>query len=261
MLLGWGLFESQWLERRRFEVTLPQLPTELDGLRIGHLSDMHLGSASLNGRTFRAAIAWLRDQEPDLVAITGDLLARARGELELRRGIQALGVSPGVFAVLGNVDIDETRDPLSGGARLPDLSPLGELLEDAATTIERSGRRIQVVGCSAESRWRPPVRLADTAADLRILLAHFPDSVDLVPPGAFHLMLSGHTHGGQIRLPAPGGRVHLSELRLPLRPPYSEGVFRLPQTTLVVSRGIGTTFVPVRLLSRPEVGLLVLRRG
>jgi uncharacterized protein len=165
-----------------------------------------------------------------------------------------------VFAVLGNIDVDETRDPFSGQARVEHLREGAELLEDVTATVELRGRRVQLVGCAAESRWRPPVRLADPTADLRILLAHFPDTVDRLPPGAFHLVLSGHTHGGQIRLPAPGGRLHLSELKLPLRPAYPEGVFRLPQTTLVVSRGIGTTFVPVRLLSRPEVSVLVLRR-
>ena len=259
-LLAWGLFESQWVERRLLELPLPALPPELDGLRIGHLSDPHLGSLSLNGRVFRSAVRWLREEEPDLVAVTGDLLARARGEPELLRGLGRLRAAHGVFAVLGNVDVDETRDPFSGEARVEHLREAAELLEDVAATVDVRGRRVQLVGCAAESRWRPPVRLADPTADLRILLAHFPDTVARLPPGAFHLVLSGHTHGGQIRLPAPGGMLHLSELKLPLRPAYPEGVFRLPQTTLVVSRGIGTTFVPVRLLSRPEVSVIVLRR-
>jgi hypothetical protein len=194
------------------------------------------------------------------VAVTGDLLARARGEAELRRGLAALRLRGRVFAVLGNVDVDETRDPFSGRGRVRALAPVTELLEDAAAVVELGGRRVQVVGCAAESRVRPPVSLADPDADLRILLAHFPDTSRLLPPGAFHLVLAGHTHGGQIRLPAPGSDIYISELRPPFRPEYPEGVFRLPQATLVVSRGVGTTFVPVRFLSRPEVCVLVLRR-
>jgi len=227
---------------------------------VGHLSDLHLGSLSLNASTFRSAIRWLREQQPDLVAVTGDLLARARGEPDLRRGLAALRPPGGVFAVLGNVDVHETRDPFSGRGRVGDLGPAAELLEDRSVVAEVRGRRVQLIGCAAESRWRPPVGLAEPAADLRILLAHFPDTAERLPGGAFQLVLSGHTHGGQLRLPAPGGRLYLSELRPPFRPAYPEGVFRLPSTTLVVSRGVGTTFVPVRFCSRPEVCLLVLRR-
>jgi predicted MPP superfamily phosphohydrolase len=259
-LAAWGLFESQWVERRVVEVPLPGLPLELDGLRIGHLSDPHLGSISLNGRAFRKAMAFVRDEQPDLVAVTGDLLARARGEHTLVRGLGELPAGR-VFAVLGNVDVDETRDPFSGPARLARLGGAGSLLEDASAVVEARGRRIQLVGCAAESRWRPPVSLVDTTADLRVLLAHFPDTVAFLQPGTFQLVLSGHTHGGQLCVPAPGGKLHLSELSPPFRPAYPEGVFRLPQTTLVVSRGTGTTFVPFRFLSRPEASVLVLRRA
>jgi predicted MPP superfamily phosphohydrolase len=259
-LAAWGLFEAQWVARRLVEVPLPGLPPALDGLRIGHLSDPHLGSISLNGRAFRKAVGYLRDEQPDIVAVTGDLLARAAGERALMQGLGELPAGR-VFAVLGNVDVDETRDPFSGPARLAQLGAAGSLLEDASATVEARGCRIQVVGCAAESRWQPPVSRADTTADLRILLAHFPDTAAFLPPGAFQLVLAGHTHGGQICLPAPGGKLHLSELRPPFRPGYPEGVFRLPQTTLVVSRGIGTTFVPFRFLSRPEASVLVLRRA
>jgi predicted MPP superfamily phosphohydrolase len=259
-LAAWGLYEAQWVERRLVELPLPGLPPELDGLRIGHLSDPHLGSMSLNGRAFRRAVDYVREAQPDLVAVTGDLLARSRGEPALLEGLGEL--PPGrVCAVLGNVDVDETRDPFSGRARLAQLGGAGSLLEDASALVEERGCRIQVVGCAPESRWRPPVSLADTAADLRILLAHFPDTVAFVPPGTFELVLSGHTHGGQICVPAPGGKLHLSELSPPFRPGYPEGVFRLPQTTLVVSRGTGTTFVPFRFLARPEASVLVLRTG
>ena len=74
--LGWGLFEAQWVERHRVEVPVPRLPPELDGLRILHLSDLHLGSVSLNGRVLRRAVGWAQAGDVDIVALTGDLLAR-----------------------------------------------------------------------------------------------------------------------------------------------------------------------------------------
>ena len=94
-------------------------------------------------------------------------------------------------------------------------------------------------------------------APLRILLAHVPEVVDALPAGSCSLVLAGHLHGGQICLPRPGGRIRLSHAEWP----YLEGVHRVGGTTLVVSRGTGTTLVPFRLLARPEVSLLRLTAG
>jgi hypothetical protein len=254
--LAWGLFEAQFVECRELEVPVPALPPELDGLRILHLADLHLGSVSLNGRAFRKAVRFAERADPEIVALTGDLLARQRGEAELRRGLRRLRPAHGVFAVLGNVDVAVTRDPFSTGARLESLEPEAILLDDRAVSLEVRERRVQVVGAEPFSRRVPPAALADPRADLRILLAHFPDSVEYLPPGAFDLVLSGHTHDGQVCLPGPGGKIRLAGYN-----PYPVGTYRLPQGTLVVSRGTGTTFVPFRLYSRPEASLLVLRPG
>jgi uncharacterized protein len=81
--------------------------------------------------------------------------------------------------------------------------------------------------------------------------------VNLLAPGEFHLILAGHLHGGQICIPAPGGKVRLEHLRAR----YWEGLFELPQGTLHVSRGLGTSFVPFRFLARPEATILRLRRA
>jgi len=238
-------------------VPVPGLPSELEGLRILHLSDLHLGSWSLNGRALRKAVAWGRAAAPDLVAVTGDLLGSQPGESQLRTALATIPTTYGTFAVLGNIDISDTRDPFNPGAELDDLRPHGRLLRDASATIEISGRRVQIAGLDPRSRFAPPRALADPDADLRMLLAHFPDVVDRVAPGSFDLVLSGHTHGGQICLPYPGGRVRFSNVE---QTPYPEGVINLGGTTLVVSRGLGTTFVPLRFACRPEAAVLVLRR-
>jgi predicted MPP superfamily phosphohydrolase len=251
--LAWGLLEAQWVQCRRLAVGIPGLPPELAGLRILHLSDPHLGSVSLNAIALARAVSFGARSRPDLVAVTGDLLARQRGEEPLRRALAALRPTHGVFAVLGNVDLADTRDPFSSGG-VPALAPHAILLDDTAVALEINGRRVQVAGLSAESRYAPDAALADDDSDLRILLAHFPETVDRLPPGCFALALAGHTHGGQICLPYPGGKVRFGGLQ----PPYPEGIFELGRTTLVVSRGIGTTFVPFRFCARPEASLLVL---
>ena len=99
--------------------------------------------------------------------------------------------------------------------------------------------------------------LADPGAAFRVLLCHYPQIVDSLPAGAFQLVLAGHTHGGQICVPYPGGKLRLEHLGAP----YWEGVYRRPAATLYVSRGLGTSFVPFRFLARPQATELVLRRA
>jgi predicted MPP superfamily phosphohydrolase len=251
---AWGLFEAQWVQCRRLAVAVPGLPPELAGLRILHLSDPHLGSVSLNARALARAASFGARSEPDLVAVTGDLLARQRGEDVLRRMLAGLRPAYGTFAVLGNVDVADTRDPFSSGGGVAGLAPHATVLEDTAVSLEINGCRVHIAGLRPESRYAPDPALADEESDLRILLAHFPDTVDRLPRGRFALVLSGHTHGGQICLPHPGGKVRFGGLC----PPYPEGIFEFGATTLVVSRGIGTTFVPFRFCARPEASLLVL---
>ncbi len=258
--LAWGLFEAQWVERRELDVPVPGLPAELEGFTILHLSDFHLGSLSLNARALRKAAGWAAGRRPDLVVVTGDLLSRDRGEQDLLSALACLRARHGVVAVLGNHDVAVTRDPFSGTRELQDLSASrATLLKDSALTLETRGLRVQVVGVdprSYMSRRARPERSADPAADLRILLSHFPRVVDRMEPGAYQVVLAGHVHGGQICLPTPFGKVRFADLR---NSPYAEGVFTLPGTTLVVSRGTGTAFVPFRFFARPEVAELVLR--
>lgn len=258
---AWGLFESQWVELERVDVPIERLPVALDGFSILHLSDFHLGTLSLNSRAVEKAVRWAEGEEHDLVAVTGDLLSANRGEPALRRAFSRLHARHGVYAVLGNHDVAVTRDPFSGARELDDLSSAGAvLLRDEAVTVGIDGLRVQVVGCEPlafmERRARP-WELVDPEADLRILLCHFPDVVDRIPSGSFDLVLAGHLHGGQICFPLPGSKLRLSSIG----PPYPEGVFHVDGTTLVVSRGLGTTFVPLRFFARPQAAVLVLRQG
>ncbi len=236
------------------EVPLSGLPEELDGLRIAHLSDFHLGFPSRGAKAVERAVAWVAAREPDLVLITGDLLSRPRAEQKLRDLLDRL---PGSFAVLGNHDFALSRDPFSKPAALDDL---GEtvLLEDDSRIVELRGRRVQIVGVDPRSYRRGaarPERLADPDADLRILLCHFPNVIDRLQPGVFDLVLAGHLHAGQIVIPYWRGKVRLAHLRWT----YAEGLYRQPGGVMHVSPGLGTTFVPFRFFARPEATELVLR--
>ena len=234
---------------------VPGLPPDLAGLRIAHLSDLHLGVPSRGSVAAERAVSWVQERRPDLVVVTGDLLTRPAGA-ERMRGL--LARLPGAIVVLGNHDVGVAKDPL---VERSDHVELGDaiVLRDESVTVELRGRRVQLVGLDPRSvlpkRARPrPARLADPDADLRILLCHFPKIVGRLPPGAFHLTLAGHVHDGQINIPYGRGKLRLGEPHAR----YPSGLYRTPAGTLHVSPGLGTTLVPFRFFARPEATELLL---
>jgi uncharacterized protein len=237
------------------EVALPRLPEELAGLRIAHLSDFHLGLPSRGALAVQRAVEWVEAREPELVVVTGDLVSRPRGEAELHEVLGRLG---GAYVVLGNHDVEHSRDPFSRAAGLTDLAP-AHLLVDEAVTVELRGKRVQLVGVDPRAYRKgtsKPWQLVDEGADLRILLCHFPYVLDFLPPGAFDLVLAGHMHDGQISLPL--GRRRKYRFAHP-RTRYAAGLYSRPAAAIHVSPGLGTTFVPFRFFARPEATELVLQ--
>jgi predicted MPP superfamily phosphohydrolase len=242
---------------RAVDVALPRLPEELAGLRIAHLSDFHLGLPSRGARAVERAVEWVVERDPELVVVTGDLVSRPRGEPVLHELLRRLG---GAYVVLGNHDVEHSRDPFSRAAGLTDLAP-AHLLVDEAVTVELRGRQVQLVGVDPRAYRQgrsKPWQLVDDDADLRILLCHFPSVLGFLPRGAFDLVLAGHMHDGQISLPLGRGRKY--RFAHP-RTRYVAGLYSQPAATLHVSPGLGTTFVPFRLFARPEATELVLQTG
>jgi hypothetical protein len=234
------------------EVPVPGLPPELDGLRIAHLSDFHLGVPSRGLHAVRRSVAWVASRRPDLVCITGDLLSRARGQAELDRLLEQLSQP---YVVLGNHDFALSRDPFSQPVEIVELTH-GTLLSDAAALVDVRGQSVELYGADPRT-WLRHRRLdfPDSQADLRLLLCHFPATLYKVPPGRFDLALAGHLHAGQIVIPYGFGRLLLAHPRVR----KSQGLFVRGGTLLHVSPGLGTTFVPFRFFARPEATELVLR--
>jgi uncharacterized protein len=248
--LGWAWFEAGWVRLESRDVEVRDLPPELDGLRIAHLSDFHLGVPGRGTHAVERAVEWVEERQPDLTLISGDLLTRSSGEPLLRSLVRRL---PRCYAILGNHELAISRDPFAERTFLHELEP-ATLLSDEGMTIELRGKRVYIAGADPRSRWvgsrRQPTDLAvpREEADLRILIAHYPILVDQLRPGAFDLIVAGHMHDGQICLPYPGGKLRLAHLRAP----YTRGLYRRPGGVMHVSAGLGTTFVPFRFAARPE---------
>ena len=255
--VAWGVFEAGWLRYRQVELPVAGLPQELAGLRIVHLSDFHLGLPSRGSNAVASAVEWTAARDPDLVVVTGDLVSRPHAEPRLR---ELLGSLRRCYVVLGNHDVEHSRDPFSRSCGLSDLSPT-RLLVDEAETLDLRGRRVQLVGVDPRSyrsgRARPWL-LADPNADLRILLCHYPTVLRRLPGESFHVVFSGHMHDGQITVPVPLPRRKV--LLAHPRAPYASGLYVRNGISMHVSPGLGTTFVPLRFFARPEATELVLER-
>jgi uncharacterized protein len=240
--------ESLRLSKVEVELALPNLPRALDGLSILHISDLHF-SPAYDRRYFEAVFAECDGWESDLVAFTGDLVDSDETVDWVVPLFSKLRGRLGAFSILGNHDAEHQPD------RLRDvLSEAGFLsLEGRWETVESQGVTIALGGTSYP--WGPPLPLADKPrADYRIFLCHSPDQYYRAEKAGFNLMLSGHNHGGQIRLPLLGAIFMPSVYSRR----FDRGFFRKNDLTLHVSQGVGAKH-PIRYGCTPEITRLVLR--
>ena len=250
----YGALEAGWVRLRVLDLHVDGLPPELDGVRIAHLSDFHLGLPSLGERATARAVAWVAERKPDLVCITGDLVSRSRGEARLSTLLAQL--PDDLYVVLGNHDFAMSRDPFSQPVQIVDLAR-GRLLSDESVETELRGVHVEIAGVDPRT-WlaQRGSGFEPSHAAFRLLLCHFPRVLNRVEDGRWHVVLSGHLHAGQIVLPY--GRTRRLLLAHP-RSAYRHGVYRRGATVMHVSAGLGTTFVPFRFFARPEATELVLR--
>ena len=193
--------------------------------------------------------------------ITGDLVARPGGEAAFRRAparsARRRGRAPTrCWATTTSARATTRSRPGTRCERLDGVDLLGA----ERRVLELRGRRVCLVGAdpirwARDSSYEVAAPL-DRTADLRVLLCHFPNAFDLLRPGDFQSMLAGHIHGGQICLPWPTGRIGLAH---PTER-YLRGTFGRDGTVMHLSPGLGTTFLPLRILAPPEATLLTLRR-
>jgi hypothetical protein len=260
-----GEFERHWLEVVRRDIGLHGLSAEFDGLTIAQLSDIHLDEFT-EPFLLREAIDAINRANPDIVLLTGDYVTAQvlPPKLTLDAAWQCASLLGGLqckqrYAIFGNHDIWAGEQHVGEALRFHGMT----VLRNAHVPFERGGSRIWLSGLDDPCEGQPdpdlaiPSRIRNLANEPVILMCHAPDYVDqlcMQPTGqAVSLVLSGHTHGGQVRLPVvgplwlpPGGRK------------YVEGLFQLGTTQLYVNRGIGSVGAPVRFNCRPEITLFTL---
>lgn len=246
------LVEPRRPQLERLTLRFPTLPAALDGLRIGQISDMHLGMryASENSRW---AVERMAEERPELLVLTGDFVSYDHAIEELPALLAPLQAPLGMFAVPGNHDYYE------GVAEVrQQLEPLGvQFLLNTHRRLHWQGAELVVAGVDDPWDGRPDLRAALEGAPseaFRLLLSHCPDMADEAATQGVQLQLSGHTHGGHLRLPGLGA---FCLPRYGWRHPV--GHEQIGATQLYVSRGIGG--MPLRFGCPPEATIITLRQG
>ena len=263
-LVIWIAWGNTALELNTYTVTSARLPESFDGYRIAHVSDLR--NAEM-GEDNEKLLAMLREVDPDMIAITGDIIdsRNTNVEIALQFAQEAVKIAP-CYYVSGNHEarVNEYEELKNG------LISAGVIiLEDAQTEISIEGQTITLIGVNdpsfqtdylfGDSETVMNSKLTELYTDgeaFTILLSHRPELFDAYAEHDVDLVLSGHAHGGQFRLPFIGGVVAPNQ---GLFPEYDAGVYTDGNTNMLVSRGVGNSILPFRINNRPEVILIELQ--
>jgi len=254
------LREPFQLDVTRLTIVSPRLPAGFDGLKIVQLSDLHLHHIS---RAYRTAIDVIHRERPHLVVITGDLVDRPEQTVACLAFLSKLRTAAGVPVVVvpGNWDhrAFPTKRSIAAWYKRLQAETRIRVLANQNVVLRRHGDRMWLVGTDD-----PYFGHADLDASFKgvpdtafaLVLTHAPEAFEeLAQRPAARLVLAGHTHGGQVRLPFIGA------VRVPSRygTRFARGLFKLGDTLFYVNAGMGMSHLPIRFLCRPELTFITLK--
>ncbi len=259
LLVVYLLVQNNWIQPENIRLVYDNLPSAFDGFRIVHISDTHLPK---NASSVEKIVRLVAEQEPDIVVMTGDSIDMSAelNSCRLEELCEGLSAICGVYAVTGNHEV-------ASGQILEWKSILSErgamLLDDDYIFLEREGQKIVIAGLRDGELYSADTFASQELPDyFQILIAHRPELwVSYLPPDGPRpdLVLAGHAHGGQIRIPGVGGLVAPDQ---GFFPQYTSGVYALDDATnMVVSRGLGNSILPFRVNNRPHLPVITLVAG
>lgn len=241
-------FQNKHLETTHYTYAAEQLGVDLDGYRIVQISDLHNAKFGKNNQKL---VDRIRECEPDMIVLTGDLVDSNHTNVD--RAVQFVDeivkICP-VYYVTGNheywlekSEYDELMDGLIGAGVV--------ILDDQVVEISRGDAKFRLVGLDDKSLTDGTLEaLLSDEKEFTVVLAHEPQYLVRYASSGVDLVLSGHAHGGQFRLPFVGGIVAPDQGFLP---EYTAGEYYMNGTEMIVSRGLGNSVIPVRLFNFPEI--------
>jgi predicted MPP superfamily phosphohydrolase len=259
-VMGYGsLIQRTNFRVREVDLPIAGLPQDLEGLRILHLSDIHL-SAFLSESEFSRVVDASLELRPNLAVVTGDLISGFSDPLDACiRQLARLKADAGVFGCMGNheryAQAEDYTERESGRRGIRFLRGESQALRFGNATLNLAGTDFE------SSRKRPDYL---TGADklilpgaTNVLLQHSPDVFPVAARQGYNLLLAGHTHGGQVTVEILDQAINPARFLTP----YVYGMYRAGDATAYVTRGIGTIGVPARIGAPPEISLLRLRKA
>lgn len=263
LVFVWTIWGNTALKVNNQKISSNRIPKAFDGYRIAQVSDLHNGEI---GPDNEKLIARLKNAQPDMIAISGDIIDCHKTDIDVALNFvqKAVAIAP-CYYVTGNHEhyiagYDEFK------AAIVEMGVV--VLEESSAKIERSGESINLIGVNDPTFWNDSAYghadsamkrrlddLVDNHGDYQILLSHRPELFDVYVESGVDLVLSGHAHGGQVRLPLIGG---LYAPNQGILPQYDSGLYTWENTNMIVSRGIGNSAFPLRFNNRPEVILIEL---
>lgn len=263
VLVIWTIWGNTALELNIYTVKSEKLPENFSGYRIAQVSDLHNAEIGADNEKL---LDMLLKAKPDIIVITGDLIDANSTDIEiaLQFAGKALKVAPCYYVTGNHEAVSFEYEILKSN-----LLELGVIiLSDQRIELEKNGQTISLLGVDdpsfakdnmssdAETKMYTKLRALKGDKDVyTILLSHRPELFDIYVKSGVDLVLSGHAHGGQFRLPFLGGLVAPNQ---GLFPEYDSGLYTSGNTNMIVSRGIGNSIIPIRFNNRPEVVLLEL---
>ena len=258
--IGWG---NTALEVHEYEIRSDELPKSFSGFRIAQVSDLHNAEFGTDNVKL---LTMLAETKPDIIVLTGDLIDSRHTDVGMALAFarQAVEIAP-VYYVSGNHEArvtayEELKTGLrAGGVMVLENQKIEITREEEHLTLmgidDPSFRERYLFGDAAGAAQQAMDALQEETDGYTILLSHRPELFHVYVEKGMNLVFSGHAHGGQFRLPLVGGLVAPNQ---GLFPAYDAGQFTQENTTMIVSRGVGNSIIPIRVNNRPEIVVVTL---
>ncbi len=259
----WTLWSNTALEVNKIIISSNRIPSVFSGFRIAQISDLHNAEF---GEDNRILLQKLAESKPDIIVITGDIVDASHTDVDVAIACaqKATAIAP-VYYVTGNHEAYMTQYE-DFKARLETVGVT--VLEDEGVLLEREGEALSLLGLSdpdftirGDMFGEVPAMVAAKLKGMQIqetytiLLSHRPELFETYVSSGIDLVFSGHAHGGQFRLPFVGGLIAPNQ---GFFPKYDAGVYQEGNMSMIVSRGIGNSIIPIRFNNRPEIILVTL---
>ena len=266
LLLGiwWVIWANTALEVTEYSINSPEIPEGFDGFRIAQVSDLH---NAVFGEDNKDLLNMLRQTEPDIIVITGDLVDSRRTNIKIAVDFmrEAIKIAP-CYYVTGNHE-SRIKEFAELEKQMIEIGVI--LLRNDSCLLEREGGRLQLMGvddCSFHPESNGNLQVLTMEAEIyrmqsknyTVLLSHRPELAVVYDRYDVDMVLCGHAHGGQFRLPLIGGLYAPDQ---GFFPKFTAGIYEMTDMTMVVSRGLGNSAFPLRFNNRPEIVVVNLDKG